>query len=202
MVRSVFRFFGSLGAFGLVGLGILDSSFLFLPFGNDLLLVALTARKPEQFWLYALAAALGSVIGCLLTDAVSRRLGEAGIERMTNPKRLETVRRRLKAHAMWVLAGAALMPPPFPFTVFLIAAAALQISRWRVMTAVAVGRLLRFFLLALLAKRFGTYLLHLAERDEVEYGVIALAVVSIVGSMLSIAKWVGSSRHRGAVAET
>ena len=196
MVRSVFRFFGSLGAIGLVGLGILDSSFLFLPFGNDLLLVALTARKPDQFWFFALMAALGSVIGCLLTDIVSRRLGEAGIEKMANPKRLERVRGKLKAHAMWVLGGAALMPPPFPFTVFLMAAAALQISRWRVMTAVGVGRLLRFFLLALLARRFGTYLLQLAERDEVQYAVVALAVISIVGSALSIAKWVQSSRRR------
>ena len=202
MVRTVFRFFGSLGAFGLIGLGILDSSFLFLPFGNDLLLVALTARKPDQFWFYALMAALGSVLGCLLTDIVSRRLGEAGIARMTNPKRLEKVRGKLKTHTLWVLGGAALMPPPFPFTVFLIAASALQISRWRVMTAIGVGRLVRFILIALLAKRFGTYLLRLAERDEVEYAVIALAVISVVGSALSIAKWFGPFKRSEPVPET
>ena len=38
-------FFWSLGGPGLLLLGILDSSFLFAPLGNDLLVVAMTARK-------------------------------------------------------------------------------------------------------------------------------------------------------------
>ena len=48
MMAGTFRHFLSIflsfGALGLVILGILDSSFLFLPFGNDLLLVILVAR--------------------------------------------------------------------------------------------------------------------------------------------------------------
>jgi membrane protein YqaA with SNARE-associated domain len=166
-----------------------------LPLANDLLLVALTARQPNLFWYYAIMATAGSVIGCILTDLVSRRIGEAGIERMANPRRLETVQRRLKTHAWWFLGAAALMPPPFPFTVFLIAAAALQIPRSRVLTAVAAARLVRYFVVSLLAVRFGRYLLKLAERDEVQYFIIVLAGVSIVGSALSLMKWVRSSRQ-------
>jgi membrane protein YqaA with SNARE-associated domain len=52
-----------MGAFGLAGLGLLDSSFLFLPLGNDLLLVLLTAGKPGLFWYYALMSTLGSKLG-------------------------------------------------------------------------------------------------------------------------------------------
>jgi membrane protein YqaA with SNARE-associated domain len=184
-----------LGIFGLLGMGVLDSSILFLPFGNDLLVVALTVRKPHLFWLYALFAAAGSLIGCTITDLLSRKVGEAGIEKMMNPQRLKTVRERLKKHTFWVLGVAALMPPPFPFTVFLIAASALQISRWRVLTAIGVARFVRFFVLGLLAVEFGRQIISLSKRDEVQYFVIGLAVISIVGSALSIAKWVQSSRH-------
>ena len=53
LIRHALHFFARMGGFGLIGFGILDSSFLFLPLGNDLLLIVLTARKPELFWYYA-----------------------------------------------------------------------------------------------------------------------------------------------------
>jgi membrane protein YqaA with SNARE-associated domain len=203
-VRSVLHFFLRLGVFGLLGMGLLDSSILFLPFGNDLLVVVLTARQPERFWLYAIFATLGSLMGCTVTDFLSRKIGQVGMEKMMNPKRLEHVQGRLKKHAFWVLGTAALMPPPFPFTVFLMAAAAVQISRWRLLTALAAGRFIRFVVIALLAVKFGGQIIALSKRDELRYFVIGLAVISIVGSAFSVAKWVRSSRsshQRGPGAE-
>ena len=195
LIAKAFQFFSRLGGFGLVGFGILDSSFLFLPLGNDILLVMLTARRPEYFWYYALMATLGSLIGCTLTDAVSRKLGEAGIEHMANPQRVKSLRKRMEKHAWWVLGLAATLPPPFPFTVFLVAASGMQMKRWKLLSAVAVGRVVRFFAIAGLAYAFGRQILRMARRPEVEYIVIALAVISVVGSVLSILKWVRSSRR-------
>ena len=196
LVRQVFVFFSRMGGTGLVGFGILDSSFLFLPLGNDLLLIALTARHPKWFWYYALMAALGSLIGCALTDLVSRKLGEAGIERFARPERMHKLRERIKKHIWWVLGGAAMLPPPFPFTIFVIAASGMQVSRWRVLSAIGVGRLVRFFVLGLLAVRYGRHILRIAERPEVEYMVIGLAVISIVGSVFSVMKWVRKPHPR------
>ena len=194
MIRTVIRFFLGLGAFGLLGMGVLDSSILFLPFGNDLLVVALTAREPGRFWLYALAATAGSLLGCTITDYLSRKIGEAGLAKLVNAERVRAVQQRMEKHTFWALGTAALMPPPFPFTVFLIAAAALQIPRWRVLTATGAGRFVRFLTLSLLAAKFGTYILRISKRDEVQYFVGALAFVSIVGSAISVAKWIRSSR--------
>ena len=59
---------------------MLDSSFLFLPLGNDLLLVALTARNHGSMPFYVVMATVGSVLGCLLMDIVSRKGGEEIIE--------------------------------------------------------------------------------------------------------------------------
>lgn len=197
MIRTAIQFFLRLGAFGLIAMGILDSSILFLPFGNDLLLVALTAKNPDRFWLYALMATAGSLLGCTITDVISRKIGEAGVEKMINPKRMKAVQQRMKTHSFWVLGGSALMPPPFPFTVFLIAASALQISRWRVLTSVGVGRFVRFLALSLLARKFGHQVIELSKRDELQYMVVGIAVISIVGSIFSVAKWVRSSRGAG-----
>jgi|SRR4051794_6323978 len=196
LIRHALTFFGRLGGFGLIGFGILDSSFLFLPLGNDLLLVILTARKPTLFWYYALMATVGSVIGCAFTDVVSRRLGEAGLERMVSANRLQSLQKRLEKHAWWALGMAALLPPPFPFTVFLIAAAALQLPQWKVLGAAATGRFVRFFALALLAVVYGRQILRMARRPEVEYLVVGLAVLSIIGSVLSVVKWIRSTRGR------
>jgi membrane protein YqaA with SNARE-associated domain len=175
-------------------MGVLDSSILFFPFGNDFLVVLLTARNPHHFWLYALAATAGSLIGCTITDWFSRKLGAAGLEKMVKADRLKHVQERLKKQTLWALGLAALMPPPFPFTVFVIAAAALQINRWRVLLGIGIGRFLRFFILSLLAIRFGTQIIRLSNSDAIKYFVIGFAVVSIIGSVFSVAKWIRSSR--------
>ena len=194
LFREVFQFFGRMGGLGLIGLGILDSSILFLPFGNDLLLVALTARQPDAFVRYALLATLGSFIGAVITDVLSRRIGEAGLSRIVDPNRVEKLRKRIEKKAWWVLGFAALLPPPFPFKVFLIAASGMQMSRWYVLGVATAGRLIRFFAVALLAARYGSQILRIAARPEVEYALIGLAVVSIVGSAISVYKWVQSAR--------
>src|ERR1051325_9254680 len=107
-----------MGGFGLVLLGILDSSFLFMPLGNDLLIVALTARRHSLMPVYAALASTGSVLGCLLIDVVFRKGGEGGLEKHLSRKRLDYIQRNVKKSAGWALAVACLMPPPFPFTPF------------------------------------------------------------------------------------
>ncbi len=68
-------------------LGILDSSFLFAPLGNDLLVVAMTAHpSPAMPGLlyYAGMSTIGSVLGCLLVDVILRHAaGEKGLERLS-----------------------------------------------------------------------------------------------------------------------
>src|SRR3979411_2961260 len=97
IVDHLFAVFIRLGGFGLLILGFLDSSFLlFLPLGNDLLLVALTARDHRMLPVFAVLATAGSLLGCLLTDWVSRKGGEKGIEKFLSGRRLSYVKRKVK----------------------------------------------------------------------------------------------------------
>jgi membrane protein YqaA with SNARE-associated domain len=80
-LRHLFAFLLQLGYFGPFVMGMMDSSFLFLPFGNDLLVAELVARHHDGYWLYVLSAACGSTTGVFLLDLVARRAGEAACRR-------------------------------------------------------------------------------------------------------------------------
>lgn len=196
----LFRFFARLGGFGLLGLGILDSSFLFMPLGNDLLIVALTARHPSKLPYYAAMATAGSVLGCLIVDLTSRKLGEAGLADRVSKRSLDSVRKRFESKAAWSLIFASLMPPPFPFTVFVIVAAALQYSRKRLMAAIAAGRMIRFTAIGLLAVFYGRQIIRMSALPAVRWGVIGLAVISIAGSAIGLIRTFKRSRTKEAVA--
>jgi membrane protein YqaA with SNARE-associated domain len=138
IAAALLAFFWGLGGFGLLILGVMDSSFLFAPLGNDILMVAMTARQ-ENVWrmvYYAAMSTAGSILGCLLVDMLFRKLGEKGLEKHLSRRRLDYVKGKVTNNAAWALAFAAIAPPPFPFTPFVMAAAALQYPRKRLLAIV------------------------------------------------------------------
>src|ERR1700689_5986193 len=140
VLRSLAIFFFSLGGFGLLLLGVLYSSFLFMPLGNDLLVIALTAAHPGRMAYYVLMATVGSVAGVDFTRWVSAKGGRKGIEGDRKSKRIAYVESKVREHGGIAIATAALMPPPFPFTPFIIVAGALQFRLGRMLLTIAVCR--------------------------------------------------------------
>lgn len=116
LVRHLYLRLAHLGPWGLLILGALDSSFLFLPLGNDLLIVGLTTQHPEILPLYAPVATLGSILGCIFLDLVVRKQGEEGLEKIAGKKRMKYLKKKIAERAAFSLALASLAPPPFPFT--------------------------------------------------------------------------------------
>jgi membrane protein YqaA with SNARE-associated domain len=199
-VLSMLYFLGRLGALGLFLVGILDSSFLFLPFGNDLLILGLASQQPVKLAWYAFFAALGSVTGSMLIDTLARKGGEEGLCRFLPQNRIEKVKRKVRTRAGYALALAALLPPPFPFTPFVAAAAALQFPRWKMIAVLMSARMLRFSVIGMLGIAFGPAIHRLAERPEVKYTLLALLAVCVVGSVVSIVGWVRRGRQAEAAA--
>ena len=196
--QTLGAFFWALGGPGLLLLGILDSSFLFAPLGNDLLVVAMTARArsvPPMLY-YAFMSTAGSVIGCLLVDVVFRRAGEKGLERHLSKKRLDYVKSKVEKNAAWALVVASVAPPPFPFTPFVMAAAALQYSRRRMLVVTGVARMFRFTALGVLALLFGKRILNWAENPVLQGFLIGVMVLCIVGSVISVWGWIKRSRSK------
>lgn len=188
---SVLRFFRRLGIFGLLLLSALDSSFLVLPFGNDLLLIALVSSNPESpTWIaYVLVSALGSVIGVFVIDLLMRKTGEKGLERFLSTQRIEQLKSKIEDKAFATVLLATLLPPPFPFTPAVMTASALQLPKPKLLGAVFVGRLVRFGAEAILALYFGRQVIAFINSDVVSYVVYALIAIAIVLSSLSLLRW-------------
>jgi uncharacterized membrane protein YdjX (TVP38/TMEM64 family) len=147
---------------------------------------------------YALMSAVGSILGCLLIDLTLRPLGAKGLERHLSKRRVEKFRAKVEQNAALGLSVASLAPPPFPFTAFVMAAAALQYSRRRMLIVVGVTRMIRFTVLGALALRFGEQILRWGQNRVVQGVMIGLIVFSIVGSVVSVVGWIRRSRSKAA----
>jgi membrane protein YqaA with SNARE-associated domain len=193
---SLFRFFQRLGGIGLLLLGILDSSFLFLPFGNDLLLISLVSNnRNSSIWIfYVLMSSLGSLIGAAIVDALMRKAGEEGLEKFVKPEKIKRLRTKMEQKAGWTVFFATIIPPPFPFTAVVMTASALKCSRLKILLAVFFGRIVRFTIEALLALYLGYRLLQYLNSDIVEYAVYIFIAIAIIGSIFSVRKWISGSR--------
>ncbi|HYK22596.1 MAG TPA: VTT domain-containing protein [Pyrinomonadaceae bacterium] len=188
---SVYRFFRRLGLFGLFLMSALDSSFLVLPFGNDLLLVGLiSSDRSSAIWIiYVLASAIGSVVGVLVIDLLMRKAGEKGLERFLSERRVEQLKSKLENKTGWTVFAATLMPPPFPFTPAVMTASALQCPRRTLFLAVFVGRLIRFGIVAILAIYFGRRIIGYIDSDVLAYVIYALIGIAVVASTFSLIRW-------------
>jgi membrane protein YqaA with SNARE-associated domain len=186
--RHLFHLAYQAGSLGLLAVGILDSSFLILPFGNDFLILGLSARHHARLPLYIAAATFGSVMGVWLTLWLSRKGGEQLVKKRKG-RAWKYVAGQMKHKAGWALMLGSLMPPPFPFTVFVAAAGALTVPPKKVLPLVAVGRLLRFTIEGILAIRYGPWILSLQNSPALKVTVVAMMVIAIGGSAYSIYGW-------------
>lgn len=188
---SILRFFIRLGVFGLLLMSALDSSFLVLPFGNDLLLIALVSSNRESsIWiLYVIVSAIGSVLGVFVIDLLMRKAGEKGLERFVSERKIKKLKSKIENKAEVTIFFATLMPPPFPFTPAVMTASALQAPRKNLLITVFIGRLVRFGIEAVLALYFGRRLIAYINSDVLAYFVYALVGIAIVLSTLSLIKW-------------
>jgi len=178
-----------LGMFGPLILGILDSSFLFFPFGNDLLVVALTARDHSKLPLYSGMAAVGSVTGVFLLDLVARKGGEEGLGKLMSRDRFEYLRKKIGRRGAVAVGVASLAPPPFPFTLVIAATSALQYSRTRLLGVVFAARLARFTLLGLLAVYFGRHILRVIRSTGFEWFMLCFIALCVAGSIMQVMRW-------------
>lgn len=144
-----------LGVWGLAPAAVLDSSFLSLAGGVDLWLVSLCVRDSARTPLYVLIATLGSVAGASALYLAVRKGGEVVLKKKLPLARLSRVRLKVERYGSWALLVAALLPPPAPFKMFIIAAGLLRHPLERFVLALLVGRLIRYSLEGLLAARYG-----------------------------------------------
>jgi membrane protein YqaA with SNARE-associated domain len=171
------------GGFGLMVLAMFDSSFVSLPEVNDLLLMTFAINEPGSMVKYALLTTIGSVIGCALLYAVGRKGGETFLRKTFADQRLAKVQKWYQRHGILAVIVPSLLPPPTPFKVFVLSAGTFGISWPKFLTAVVIGRGIRYFSEGILAVVYGPAAIQFVQNNYGKIG-LALAVVIVVSCLL------------------
>ncbi len=184
-LNHVSQYLVTFGVFGLFAIALLDSALIPLPGGPDAVLMLLSAARPAWFPIYAGAATLGSVVGCVILYYISQRAGRRALERFSEKKQAR-VKELVDRYDVLSVLVASILPPPFPFKLFVITAGVFRLSIARFAIAVGVGRAFRFMLEGYLAANYGDRAKDLLARyyPAIGIGVALLLVVVFVGRNL------------------
>jgi len=174
--QKIVAFAGALGAPGLFLISFLDSSVLTFPVINDLLLIELCIQHPTRMAFYALMAASGSVLGCVLLYFIARKGGEAFFHRKAGD-RAGAIRHWVEQNGFIGVLMAALLPPPTPFKFFVLAAAVFEVPLWSFTAAIALARGIRYFGMGYLAIRYGNDALPFLKSHKFEASIVIVLFV-------------------------
>jgi membrane protein YqaA with SNARE-associated domain len=178
------------GSLSLVALSFLDSTVLPLPSLNDLLLIELSIQSPLRMPYYAALATIGSLTGSVVLYFLARKGEEAAFHKKAGSQAPQ-IRRWIERNGFVTLAIAALLPPPTPFKLFVLAAGVFGMPFRAFLAAMCAARALRFFGEGYLAVRYGAQ----ATRFLVEHSVTF--AISTVASVL-VFYWIAKILMRGA----
>jgi len=177
-----------LGGPGLLLLGLADNSLIPMPGSMDVLTIWFAVHHHSQWIYYAAMATLGAVVGGYVTYRLARKGGKEMLEHRLGPRSAEAFYKRFGRWGFWAVAVPALLPPPFPIVPFLLAAGAMQYSKKKFLTALALGRGIRYFIVAALGFVYGNHILKFFSRYY-KPAVGTLIGLSCVGAAVTFVQY-------------
>src|SRR5271157_2287981 len=183
--KSALRWLIHLGGPSLILLGLVDNSVIPLPGSTDVVTILLAAHHPNLWIYYAIMATIGALIGGYLTYRMARKGGKETLEKRFSQKRVKKVYAIFERWGFAAVAIPAILPPPFPIVPMLLAAGAMQYPTKKFLVALAVGRGIRFTILAYLGFHYGR---HIVRLFALYYWpvLIALIAFSAVGALFGL----------------
>ena len=180
----------ALGPLGVFALALLDSLGVPLPAAIDFLLLTISVETPENAWLAALAATVGSMIGNLGLFALAR----GGVRRFIKPPepgKQQRFRNWFHRYGLVTVFVPAIVPfVPLPLKAFVISAGVFHTPLGKFAAVIVAARVLRYFGEAWLGIRLGKHAGDFLRGNAWTITGVALALALIVVWLL---KW--KSRH-------
>jgi membrane protein YqaA with SNARE-associated domain len=188
-LAKVSNYLITFGPFGLFAIALLDGAFVPMAGGPDAVVMLLSASRPGWMVFYAAAASLGSTAGCIILYYISKRGGRRALARFS-PSKQARVKDLIERYDVLSVLVASLLPPPFPFKLFVVSAGVFRLSIMRFAIAIFAGRAFRYLLEGYLAARYGD---HAKEWLAHYYPAIGVSLaVLIVLAFIGRSLW----RHR------
>jgi len=163
-----------MGIPGLLAISFIDSAAVPLAGGPDAVILLLSWQRPSMVLLIALAATVGSTLGCMVLYGIGRKGGEKALSRFSPGKR-EWVERKMREYGIWIIIASVIAPPPFPTKLVILAAGVLRTGKVRFISGVFIGRLLRYSALSYLGAAFGNEAARIIKEN---YPALSLALVA------------------------
>jgi len=184
-----------LGGLGLILLGLADNSVVPMPGSMDALTIVLSAHQRTWWPYYAIMATIGGIVGAYVTYGLGFKSGEQALEKKLPKKKAERIYKLFKRYGFWSLFVPALLPPPVPYSPFLIVAGALKYPKRYFLVAVGLARAIRYSLLAWLGSMYSKQIFgffHHYYRPML-WTVVSLAVI---GGLLAL-YWTWKRKRQG-----
>lgn len=168
-----------LGALGILAIGFIDAASIPLPGGPDVVVMALSHANHTMMPLYVLAAVAGSTAGSLVLYFAARKGGEAVLKKFSPEKRAR-VEDLLDRYDILAMLLASVLPPPFPFKLFVLSAGAFKMQLWRFVAALVAGRGFRFLLEGWLAVKYGEQATDIFKHHYPKIGLGIAAAILVI----------------------
>ena len=176
----------ALGPIGEILLGLADASVVPTPGSLDLLLILLVGSSPHNWWIYVLAATVGSTLGAYITYRIGLKGEKEGLAKRIPEKKLTNIYRWSEKYGVGAVAVPAFLPPPFPLSPFLLAAGVLKVPKTKFLAAYSSGRLVRYAVVAWLGRKYGQSLIHVVQQYSRPI-IWTLSVLGVLGGLAAAA---------------
>ncbi len=189
-----------LGPPGLFAVAFVDSSFLTLPEINDVLVVSAALKDPATGWMAVVLTTLGSVAGGSTLWLLGRRGGEALLERRFGPQRTARTRAAYRRFGLLALAFPALLPPPMPFKIFVLASGVFGFPFGRFVVTLLLARAARYSFWAGMGMAYGNEALRILRAVD-QWTAARLPLLLAVAASLALLVGLVLARRRRAGAD-
>jgi len=142
-----------LGPWGVLIIATLDSIGFGIPI--DPVVATFVYLNHRQCWVYILVASAGSALGCMVLYIIGYKGGESLLEKRMPKARFLKIKKSFEQHEFLALMFPAMLPPPTPYKLIVLSAAAFEMDWRRFLLAIFLGRVARFTILSILVIKYG-----------------------------------------------
>lgn len=188
----IWRLLQPLGSWGVFAIAAIDASLLGMPL--DPMVAGYVYENQHKFLLYVIMASAGSAAGSIVLYIIGYKGGEVLLEKRMSKEKFESMRRSFDRHEFWALMFPAMLPPPFPFKLFVLAAAAFEMNFAHFELAIFAGRFVRFLILALLTIKFGPQVVSITATLVHQHLAALLAAIAAAIGIYMVVRWRGRKK--------
>jgi membrane protein YqaA with SNARE-associated domain len=178
----IWKVLAPLGPWGVFAIAAVDGSLFGMPI--DAIVAFYVYRDRPHFLFYVVMASAGSALGSLVVYGIGYLGGETVLRKRIPEERYNKIHASFERHEFWAVMFPAMLPPPTPFKLFVLAASAFEMRFTHFLAAVFAGRFVRFLVLAVLTIEFGPEVIHLVgilARQHLGWLVSGVIVAIVLG---------------------